>query len=63
MKNTLTWLLAIAPIFSLAQGVKANLYDKFLKKQRVETDAISMTGLADKTGCRWRLQPLIKRCT
>ncbi|MDQ3279341.1 MAG: energy transducer TonB [Bacteroidota bacterium] len=45
MKNTFTWLLAVAPLFSFTQGVKANIYDKFLKTQRVETEAVSMAGL------------------
>ncbi len=49
LKNTITWLLVIAPFFSFSQGVKANLYDKFIKKQRVETESISIAGLTGNT--------------
>lgn len=48
-KNTIFWLLALAPFVSYSQSVKTNLYDKFLKKQRVETDALSLSGLTGKS--------------
>jgi hypothetical protein len=48
-KNTILWLLPLAPFFSYSQGVKANFYDKYLKKQRVETEAVSFEGLTGKT--------------
>ncbi len=47
-KNTILWLLLLAPLSSISQGLKANLYDKFLKKQRVETEALPMVGLEPK---------------
>lgn len=45
-----TWLfLALClPVFGLSQGVKTNHFDKFLKKQRIETEPVSLTGLPPK---------------
>jgi micrococcal nuclease len=47
-KNTIFWLLLLAPFAGFSQSVKTNLYDKFLKKQRVETEALAFSGLTGK---------------
>ena len=44
-KNTITLLLALSPFLGYSQGVKANTFDKFLKKHRVETEAVPISGL------------------
>ena len=47
-KYTVLLLLALAPFSGFTQGVKANVYDKFLKKQRVETEPLTFTGFTGK---------------
>lgn len=48
-RNLFVLLMLIAPFLSFSQGVKANTYDKFLKKQRVEMEPVWMTGLGAKS--------------
>lgn len=45
-KNTCLLLVLLVPFFGLTQGVKANLFDKFLKKQRVEMEPVVISGLS-----------------
>lgn len=47
-KNTWLFLVLCLPVIGLSQGVKTNGFDKFLKKQRLEMEPVSITGLSAK---------------
>jgi hypothetical protein len=46
-KNTCLLLVVLLPFLGISQGVKANLFDKFLKKQRIETEPVIISGLPE----------------
>ena len=45
-RNTCLLLVLILPLLGISQGVKTNLFDQFLKKQRIETEPVVVSGLS-----------------